>query len=63
MVLREGEQADPDEILAFLRARLASYKVPKAVEFRAALPLAFTGKVLRRALAEEEQAATAAERL
>ncbi len=54
VMLREGEQADPDEILAFLRSRLAPYKVPKAIEFRAELPLAFTGKVLRRVLAEEE---------
>ncbi len=59
VVLREGEQADPDEILAFLRERLSSYKVPKAIEFRSELPLAFTGKVLRRVLAEEERAATA----
>jgi long-chain acyl-CoA synthetase len=57
VVLREGEQADPDEILAFLRERLSAYKVPKAIEFRPELPLAFTGKVLRRVLAEEERAA------
>ena len=44
----------------FLRERLASYKIPKAVEFRSQLPLAFTGKVLRRVLAEEERAAEAA---
>jgi acyl-CoA synthetase (AMP-forming)/AMP-acid ligase II len=36
------------------RARLAPYKIPKGIEFRAELPLAFTGKVLRRVLAEEE---------
>jgi long-chain acyl-CoA synthetase len=30
--------------------------VPKAIEFRSELPLAFTGKVLRRVLAEEERA-------
>ncbi len=56
VVLRDGEEADPDEILAFLRDRLAPYKVPKMIEFRAELPLAFTGKVLRRVLAEEERA-------
>jgi long-chain acyl-CoA synthetase len=56
VVLRDGEQADADEILAFLRSRLAPYKVPKTVEFRAALPLAFTGKVLRRVLAAQEHA-------
>jgi long-chain acyl-CoA synthetase len=59
VVLREGEQADPDELLAYLRSRLAPYKVPKSLELRMELPLAFTGKVLRRVLADEERAATA----
>jgi len=53
VVLREGERADADDILTFLRARLAPYKVPKRIEFRSDLPLAFTGKVLRRVLADE----------
>jgi long-chain acyl-CoA synthetase len=59
VVLRAGQRADADEILAFLRERIAGYKVPKSVEFRAELPVAFTGKVLRRVLAEEERAAAA----
>lgn len=56
VVLREGSEADANEIAAFLRSKLAPYKVPKAIEFRAELPLAFTGKVLRRVLADEERA-------
>lgn len=56
VVLRAGERAEPEELLAFLRERLASYKVPKEIEFRAELPLAFTGKVLRRLLVEQERA-------
>jgi long-chain acyl-CoA synthetase len=55
VVLREGERTDADEILAYLRSRLAVYKVPKEIEFRSELPLAFTGKVLRRVLAEQER--------
>lgn len=55
VVLRPGTQADAPEILTFLRERLAAYKVPKSVEFRNELPLAFTGKVLRRVLADEER--------
>jgi long-chain acyl-CoA synthetase len=55
VVLRDGVQAEADEILAFLRERLAPFKVPKSVEFHHELPLAFTGKVLRRVLAEEER--------
>jgi long-chain acyl-CoA synthetase len=55
VVLRRGARSTPEELLDFLRARLAGYKVPKAVELRDDLPLAFTGKVLRRLLAESER--------
>ncbi|HWQ14408.1 MAG TPA: long-chain fatty acid--CoA ligase [Roseiflexaceae bacterium] len=52
VVLRRGESATPDEILAFLKERLSSHKIPGAVEFLDALPRSFIGKVLRRALVE-----------
>jgi long-chain acyl-CoA synthetase len=61
VVLRSGEQATPDEIREFAKARLAGYKVPRAVEFRDELPKTLIGKVLRRALIEEEQAKQTAE--
>jgi long-chain acyl-CoA synthetase len=35
---------------AFLATRLASYKVPKRIEFRDELPKTNVGKILRRAL-------------
>jgi long-chain acyl-CoA synthetase len=56
VVLRSGEQATADEIRDFAKARLAAYKVPRSVEFRDELPKTLIGKVLRRALVEEEQA-------
>jgi long-chain acyl-CoA synthetase len=66
VVLRPGEEATTDEIRSFAKERLAAYKVPRAVEFRDELPKTLIGKVLRRALVEEEQAepqaATGAER-
>jgi long-chain acyl-CoA synthetase len=55
VVLRRGESASPDEILAFLKERLSSHKIPGAVEFLDALPRSFIGKVLRRALIERER--------
>jgi long-chain acyl-CoA synthetase len=55
VVLRRGESATPEEIMAFLRARLSAYKVPGAVEFLDALPRSFIGKVLRRVLIERER--------
>ncbi|HEY47416.1 MAG: hypothetical protein AMJ88_02470 [Anaerolineae bacterium SM23_ 63] len=54
VVLKPGETATEEEILAFLREKVAPYKVPKYVEFRDELPKTLTGKVLRRALVEEE---------
>jgi long-chain acyl-CoA synthetase len=61
IVLRSGEQASVEEIREFAKARLAAYKVPRAVEFRDELPKTMIGKVLRRALIEEEQAKHKAE--
>jgi long-chain acyl-CoA synthetase len=56
VVLRDGEEASVEEIREFAKARLAAYKVPRTVEFRDDLPKTMIGKVLRRALVEEEQA-------
>jgi len=60
IVLREGETASEEEIIAFCRQDLARYKVPKLVEFRKELPKSLIGKVLRRVLVEEEKAKTQA---
>jgi long-chain acyl-CoA synthetase len=60
VVLRPGEEATTEEIRSFAKERLAAYKVPRAVEFREELPKTLIGKVLRRALVEEEQAKTQA---
>ena len=56
VVLRQGEEATTEEIRSFAKERLAAYKVPRAVEFRDELPKTLIGKVLRRALVEEERA-------
>ncbi len=52
VVLKRGEKATPDELLALCRERLDSYKVPRQIEFRSELPKNFVGKVLRRLLVE-----------
>jgi long-chain acyl-CoA synthetase len=54
IVLKPGETATPEEIIAFCREKLAAYKVPKLVEFRTSLPKSAIGKVLRKILREEE---------
>jgi long-chain acyl-CoA synthetase len=54
IVLKEGETASEEEILAFCRENMARYKVPSFVEFRDELPKTMVGKILRRVLLEEE---------
>ncbi len=56
VVLKPNQQATPEEIRDFTRQRLAGYKVPREVEIRDELPKTLIGKVLRRALLEEELA-------
>lgn len=48
--LRAGQTADPEELIAFCRERLAAYKCPRAVEVLPEIPKTATGKVLRREL-------------
>ncbi len=50
IVAREGATVDPAELRAFCAARLAPFKVPKAVSFAAQLPRTASGKLLRREL-------------
>lgn len=49
-----GQAPSRQEIIAFVRSRLAHYKAPKTVEFREDFPRTLVGKVLRRSLREEE---------
>ncbi len=52
VVLKQGMQATAEDIIAFCKTRIASYKVPKSVDFVDALPRNPSGKVLRRELRE-----------
>jgi long-chain acyl-CoA synthetase len=54
VVLKKGETATEEEIIAFCKQNLAPYKVPKLVEFRDTLLKSLVGNVLRRELAKEE---------
>ena len=56
VVRRTDGEVTEEEILAFCKERLAPYKAPKSVEFREELPKSTVGKLLRRVLADEEQA-------
>ena len=55
VVRRPGEELTKADVIAWCRQKLAGYKVPRLVEFRDELPKTIVGKVLRRALREEEE--------
>lgn len=48
IALKSEMSAEEDEIIAFCKARVAAYKVPRAVEFLEELPKSPTGKILKR---------------
>jgi acyl-CoA synthetase (AMP-forming)/AMP-acid ligase II len=50
VVLKPGGRPDAEGIIVWARARIASYKAPKSVEFVGELPRNPAGKVLRRSL-------------
>jgi long-chain acyl-CoA synthetase len=54
VVVKPGETATEEELIAYCRENLAPYKVPKYVEFRDELPKTMVGKILRRVLIEDE---------
>ena len=54
VVLRQGEKASKEELIALCRRRLAEYAVPWDIEFRSELPHSFVGKVLRRLLTDQD---------
>ncbi len=53
-VVSRNENLSIKDIRDYARQRLTSYKVPRQVEFRTELPKSTVGKVLRRALRDEE---------
>ena len=53
-VVKRDPELTAERILAHCRQNLAAYKVPKHVEFRDELPKTSVGKILRRALREQQ---------
>jgi len=54
IVARAGATLTGEDVRAWCAAALAAFKVPVAVEFRAALPYSQTGKVMKQQLEREE---------
>lgn len=53
-VVKREPSLTESELLDYCRENLTNYKIPKHVEFKAELPKTNVGKILRRALKEEE---------
>jgi long-chain acyl-CoA synthetase len=59
VVARSGRTPTADELVAFARARLAGYKLPRSIEFVDDLPRTPSGKVLKRELRDRDSAPAA----
>jgi long-chain acyl-CoA synthetase len=55
IVLKPGQMATGEEIMAYCKENLTGYKRPHEIEFRDSLPKTMVGKILRRQLVEEEK--------
>ncbi len=53
VVIKPGQTATQDEIMAHCKANLAGFKLPKSIEFRDSLPKGGTGKILKASLRQE----------
>ena len=56
LVLKAGQTASEEEMLAYPQEKLAKYKWPLEIEFRDDLPKSAVGKILRKELRAEELA-------
>jgi acyl-CoA synthetase (AMP-forming)/AMP-acid ligase II len=56
VVLKEGQQATAEDIMAFVAERVAPYKKLRELEFVASIPKVPSGKILRRELIAQERA-------
>jgi long-chain acyl-CoA synthetase len=48
VVLKKGEEVSADELCAFVKEQVASYKYPRRIWFLDDLPKGPTGKILKR---------------
>ena len=55
IVLKQGATVTEEELDKHCRENLASFKIPRLYEFRTELPKTAVGKILRRALVDEEK--------
>jgi long-chain acyl-CoA synthetase len=55
-VLKPGQSVSSDNLIAFCKGKIATYKLPREVVIVEELPRTPTGKLLRRVLRQKEPA-------
>jgi long-chain acyl-CoA synthetase len=50
VILNDGAEVSPEEIIGWSKENMAAYKYPRIVEVREELPMTATGKILKREL-------------
>jgi len=53
-IVKKDASLSQEQVLEHCRKNLTGYKLPRQIEFRTELPKTNVGKILRRALREEE---------
>ena len=48
VAVKDGESVTEAELIEFVKQRVAAYKYPRTIEFRASLPKSATGKILKK---------------
>ena len=56
VVLKAGQTATSDDLIAYCKGKIATYKLPREVEIVTELPRTATGKLLRRVLRDKDRA-------
>ena len=54
IVLKEGRNAAPDDLIHWAKERIAAYKYPRIIEFVDNLPMSATGKILKKELRKRD---------
>ncbi len=57
VALKTGAKASAEDIIAFVKERVAAYKYPRMVQFVDTLPKGATGKILKKELKAQLEAA------
>ena len=53
VVLKPGKEVDEKELIDFCKQHIASYKVPKSIDFVDELPKSGAGKILKRVIRDK----------